>query len=481
MPESPSHKRLRRPIVEAPDLHDVSWWGVDTPPDWRALAGHVVLLDVFSTADVASRHALDETRRLAKRFARDPVVVLGVHTPRFDGEAAERRVVAELRRCGVTWPVARDVERRLWGRYSIKAWPSRVVVDPDGLLVGTVAGEGHEDLVTRAIAQTLAKHRRANNLAPAERRWRPAPLCDEVSAPTLHALEVVGETLYVAGDGVLVEARRVAPDRYAVERAWSEPFVEPRGLAASSSSLFVADRATHVVRRVDLASGDVTRAAGTGQLGEPFARGGQARQVALRSPWGLAWVGGRLVVAQAGGHQLWRFDDPHVGGARIEPWVGRGTRRRVDGEAAQAAFDSPCGLARDGGVLAVADAGSCAVRLVDAGNGEVVTLAGALPGDRDGPRATARLQHPTDVVCGGGYVFVVDALNDRLRVVTRRATAYRDVGHVSTLCGAHGELERPSAAALDADGRVLVAGAGLVAVDPISGEVTPIDVDGLDG
>lgn len=482
--ESPTRKRLRRPIVEAPDLADVPWLGVDVPPDWASLAGHVVVLDVFSTCDVASRHALDETRRLATRFADEPVVVLGVHTPRFPREDDDRRLRGALDEAGVAWPVARDSRRALWERYAIKAWPSRVVVDPDGYIVGVVAGEGQEELLTRAVAQTLEAHRRAANLATAGRfattRSAPRPRDDGLRAPRGLAWLPDGR-LFVAVEAGVVEARRVARGRYAVTRRWREPFVEPRGLCATSTALHVADRAAHVVRTIDLATGDVRTLVGSGALGEPFAAGGSSARVALRSPWGVARLGDRLVVSQAGDHRLWVVE-PRAGTCR--PWVGRGTRRLVDGPAERASFDQPCGLDAGDGVLVVADAGACAVREVAAEGGAVSTLVGRGAGDRDGPRDAARLQWPTDVACRAGFAFVADTLNGRLRVVSRTPTTYRAVGHVATLCGGHGELEEPSAViAADAshDDLVIVADAGrdrLVGVDPVLGACEGLALEG---
>ncbi len=491
-PKTSSQKRLRRPIVEAPSLEAHTWLNVREPPRWRDLAGHIVVLDFFSSGDVGCLHALAESMRLAGRFADEPVVLIGVHTPRFDGERGVGHVRTALERLGVHWPVAVDPERAVWDRYSIKAWPARVVVDPDGYIIGSVAGEGHEELVERAIEQALVSHRRAANLATPAERWmppvpRPAASTSALRFPSGLLARSDG-TLFIADTQHrrVLRTRRVAAHHYAVEQVF-EGFVEPRGLAASPTTLFVADRAQHSVLGVDLSSGAVRTVAGTGQLGTSFALGGPATRTALRSPWGLAWTGAALVVAVAGSHQLWVVKG-EGDAADARPWAGSGVGRLVDATGAAAAFSQPRGLSSAGRTLVVADAASCAVRHVDLLEPHVETLVGRglhAAGDQDGARDVARLQCPSDVALGEGVVFVADTLNHRVRVVARAASTYRDVGHVSTLCGAHGELDEPSALAFCDRGhaaRLLVADTNhhrVVAVDPTTGEVVPVVLDGV--
>jgi sugar lactone lactonase YvrE len=72
-------------------------------------------------------------------------------------------------------------------------------------------------------------------------------------------------------------------------------FCDPAGLAFDRGAVFVADASTQTVRRIDLGTGEVSTLAG-----EPFARGsvdGVGRAARFSSPAGLAFVGGALFVA----------------------------------------------------------------------------------------------------------------------------------------------------------------------------------------
>ena len=72
-------------------------------------------------------------------------------------------------------------------------------------------------------------------------------------------------------------------------------FCDPAGLAFDRGVVFVADASTHTLRRIDLVTGRVSTLAG-----EPFARGsadGVGRAARFSSPAGLALAGGALFVA----------------------------------------------------------------------------------------------------------------------------------------------------------------------------------------
>ena len=48
-------------------------------------------------------------------------------------------------------PVANDANLEIWRRYGAQAWPTRVIIDPAGNLVGTAMGEGNLEGFVNAI------------------------------------------------------------------------------------------------------------------------------------------------------------------------------------------------------------------------------------------------------------------------------------------------------------------------------------------
>lgn len=103
----------------------------------------------------------------------------------------------------------------------------------------------------------------------------------------------------------------------------------------------------------------------------------------------------------------------------------------ADGPAAAARFFMPFGVApTPEGDLVITDYGYGTVRRLSAA-GQVTTIAGkpGVMGYRDGPAADAQFRSPAGVVVGrDGSIFVVDAVNGRVREITPD-------GQVSTLAG----------------------------------------------
>ena len=165
--------------------------------------------------------------------------------------------------------------------------------------------------------------------------------------------------------------------------------------------LFVADESNHAIRAIDLRDGQVTTVAGTGQHGYDRLGGGPGDEMSLSSPWDLALVGQRLWIAMAGTHQLWALD---LATGRIGVAAGTGAESIHDGPLLQATFAQPSGLSASDGVIYVADSESSSIRSVDPGNDRVRRLVGRGLfdfGDIDGVAGQARLQHPLGVAATG--------------------------------------------------------------------------------
>ena len=110
--------------------------------------GRVLILDFWTFCCINCLHVLDELRELEERH-RDTVVVVGVHSPKFVHEAEHQAVVDAVERYGVAHPVLDDPELATWKQYAVRAWPTLVVIDPEGYVVAQHAGEGHAHAIER--------------------------------------------------------------------------------------------------------------------------------------------------------------------------------------------------------------------------------------------------------------------------------------------------------------------------------------------
>ena len=133
-----------RPEVRpAPELAGgVAWLNVTRPLSLADLRGKVVLLDFCTASAINCLHVLPDLRELEAKYA-PALVVIGVHTPRFPSEGATERIRQAVLRDGREHPVVNDRDLQLARAYGVRAWPTTVVIDADGDLIGGVEGEGH--------------------------------------------------------------------------------------------------------------------------------------------------------------------------------------------------------------------------------------------------------------------------------------------------------------------------------------------------
>jgi thiol-disulfide isomerase/thioredoxin len=425
--------------VRAPELRGRGWTGTDRPLTLRALRGRVVLLDFWTAGCVHCVHALDDLRQLEARFG-DDLVVLGVHSPKFDAEGAPGAVAAAAARLGVAHPVLDDADRQSWEQYAVRVWPTLVLVDPDGYVAEVVTGEGHADRLAGAVADLLAAHP-----APGPLPFRRVPLA--ATAPA--GLAVLPDGSVLLADPSAGAVRHLAADLRTV-LAVHGGLAAPRGVAADGDRVLVADAGAHRVLALDPRTGRREPVAGSGRRrvpGDPAA--GPALEVALSAPWDVAVHDGDVVVAGAGSHQLWR-----VAGGRVAVLAGTGAEQLRDGPAGRAYLAQPSALAPAPDRLWFVDAESSALRWYRAG--EVGTSVGTglfASGDADGPAAGALLQHPEGVaVLPDGGVAVADTYNGAVR---RYDPA---TGLVTTL--ARG-LHRPTGLAVRGDALLVTTADGL--------------------
>ncbi|MGW7687555.1 NHL domain-containing thioredoxin family protein [Streptomyces asiaticus] len=468
-----------RARVRAPELIGRGGWlntgGTDLT--LTGLRGRIVILDFWTFCCVNCLHVLDELRELEEKH-RDTVVIVGVHSPKFVHEAEHQAVVDAVERYEVHHPVLDDPELATWKQYAVRAWPTLVVIDPEGYVVAQHAGEGHAHALETLVGQLEAEHAAKGTLRRGDGPYAHpspdhhpstsfAPLLLEPVPTELRfpgkALSLPGGTFLVsdttrhqlvelAADGESVVRRIGAGERGLTDGTSGRArFSEPQGLAPlPDGTVAVADTVNHALRRFDPATGEVSTLAGTGRQwwqGSPTE--GPAREVDLSSPWDVAWFAGRLWIAMAGVHQLWTYD-PEAGTVRAA--AGTTNEGLVDGPAEEAWFAQPSGLAAAEDRLWIADSETSAVRYVERdGKGFTVRTAVGTGlfdfGHRDGAADQALLQHPLGVTAlPDGSVAISDTYNHALR---RYDPA---TGEVSTLAT---DLREPSGAVL-ADGDIVV-------------------------
>ncbi|MQA26863.1 MAG: redoxin domain-containing protein [Micromonosporaceae bacterium] len=434
----------RGPRVRAPELRGRGWLNTGGEPvTLQGLRGKIVLLDFWTFCCVNCLHVLDELRPLEAKYA-DVLVVIGVHSPKFEHERDPEALAAAVERYGVRHPVLDDPELRTWQLYATRAWPTLSVIDPEGYVVATMAGEGHAEGLCRLLAELAAEHEAKGTLRRGDGPYVPPERSDTVLRFPGKVSSGPGRTLLVsdtarhslvelACNGETVLRRIGSGERGRADGdVATARFNEPQGLCVlparvaerAGYDVVVADTVNHLLRGVRLANGDVVTVCGTGRQWrstvdfDPH----DARSVDLSSPWDVVWYpaaddgSGLVIVAMAGIHQLWWFDPVKrtTGG-----YAGTTVEGLHDGPAPEAFLAQPSGLAvsPDGARLWIADAETSAIRYVEDDVVHTVVGAGLFDfGHRDGPAAEALLQHPLGVgALPDGSVAIADTYNGAIR------------------------------------------------------------------
>ncbi|WP_116049560.1 NHL domain-containing thioredoxin family protein [Amycolatopsis palatopharyngis] len=403
------------------------------------LRGRIVLLDFWTSGCINCLHVLDELRPLEEEFA-DVLVTIGVHSPKFLHEGEAAAIEAAVRRYEVHHPVLNDPDLVTWQQYAVKAWPTLVVVDPEGYVVHVAAGEGHAGALRRVLSELVETHEAKGTLRRGGSPYVPAEEhVGDLRFPG-KAVLTPSETLLVADTGNHSIAE-LAPDTTTVLRrfgsgvrggadgtAQEASFAEPSGLAVLPREIaervgydvLVADTAGHRLRGLDLDSGTVRTVAGTGEQWRDGPVDGDGTALDLTSPWDLTWwePAAGVVVAMAGNHTLGLFD-PLTG--RMSRFAGTTVEGLRDGVVTEAFFAQTSGLAATADRLWLADAETSALRWIEP-EGDTFTVRTAIGvdlfsfGHADGPAAEALLQHPLGVAAlPDGSVAVADTYNGAIR------------------------------------------------------------------
>jgi len=435
-------------------------------------------------------------RKLERKYSRE-LVVVGVHSPKFVGEKDTAALAHAVRRLSVGHPVINDRDHRVWREYAVRCWPTLMLVDPRGKLLGIHEGEFALEEMDAALGRMIAELDRAGLLNRRPLSFTAA--CEnEPDRPLFFPGKVLADTpgqrLFVADTGHhrIVELSLDGRVRrtfgggagFADGDPQSARFRSPQGLARVGEWLYVADTENHAVRRIDLQNALVVTVAGTGEQAHGSHRGGPAREVPLNSPWDLAAHDGRLYVAMAGLHQVWEVEPLD----RTMPWVGSGRENIVDGPAEEAQLAQPSGLAlgRAAGALYVADSEVSGIRAIALDGGYVHTVVGTGLfdfGDVDGVGDAVRLQHPLGLASTDGMLYIADSYNHRIKrcdPAARRVTTFLGSGVPGHRDGpgATTQFSEPGGLSF-ADGQLYIADTNNHAIrvcDVATGEVRTLEV-----
>lgn len=487
-----------RQKVRAPELiGGKSWLNVDKPLSLAKLRGKVVLLDFWTYGCINCIHIIPDLKKLEAKYE-DKLVVIGVHSAKFENEGETENIRKVILRYGIEHPVVNDAEFKIWDQYAVRAYPTQVLIDPAGYIVGRFVGEGNFEETNQAIAETVTEFEKKGKLdkTPLEFALERAKVGDlPLAFPGKVTADAKSDRLFIADSNhnriVVTDLKGKLIDVIGNGEAGrkdgdfdSAAFQKPQGMAIKGDVLYVADTENHSIRRIDLKTKKVETIAGTGSLEGFNGFGGKPLETSLRSPWDLSLVGENLYIAMAGSHQIWRLD---LAKNYIEPYAGSRYEARTDGAIKNAAFAQPSGIVSDGKDLFVADSESNIIREINFQKETVETLVGGdlwVFGDKDGAGDDVRLQHPLGIELYDGNVLLADTYNHKIKLLNpekRTVQTFLGTGKSGQIDGKNPTFYEPGGISV-ADNKLYVADTNNQAirvVDLKTKETSTLKIEGL--
>ncbi len=401
----------------APELPNTQWV-LSTPVKLSQLRGKIVLLHFWTYSCINCIHALIEIKRLEEKW-KNELVILSIHSGKFPNEHNLQNLKNAVLKNKITHPVANDPNFQIWELYGISAWPSFVLIDPEGRIIARKVGEGVFEVFDKLIENIVLKSDvkqtlKQEKIGIIKENFLKIPNT-YLYFPSKIAISISGRELYISNSGVnniLVVHTQTGSileeigggEGFEDGSFLNAKFSNPQGLFYKNETLFVADTKNHAIRKVDLVKKQVST----------IMKPKKNERNYPRSPWDITSRNSDLLVAMAGEHQIWLLDSQN----NFKSYVGSGQEDLGDENAKNARLAQPSAIINYEDKIYFLDSETSSLRVYDPKQDQVVTLIGKglfQFGDVDGKQNLALMQHPLGIAAEGQKIFIADTYNHKIK------------------------------------------------------------------
>lgn len=430
------------------------WLNTSRPLTAEDLKGRILLLDFWTFCCINCIHVIPDLKYLEEKFGSD-LTVIGVHSAKFKNEKDTENIRSAILRYDLSHPVVNDFDFSIWQKFGVRAWPTFILINPQGTIEQVYSGEGNRAEAEADIEEMRNKYAGKFVTAPL-----PIALEKDKAPPSVLSfpgkLDSGGGKLFASDssnhrvvamslEGEITEIIGSGKAGFKDGGFATAEFNTPQGVLYKDGLLYIADTGNHTLRVADFKTRTVATLAGTGKQGyERSVKNMPGLQTPLASPWDLAFYPDdkHIVIAMAGTHQLWSYD---IEKKTVSVIAGNGRESIDDGKYPYNSLSQPSGLSATGGKLYFVDSETSSLRVYE--NGEVKTLIGSGLFDfgfKDGAKGAALMQHAIGVFADETGVYVADSYNHSIRCYDPKT------GELTTFAG-HGARGNKDGAAAQAE------------------------------
>jgi thiol-disulfide isomerase/thioredoxin len=168
---TPKEVRLFEGDVTAPEFPSgIEWLNSSGPLTLRQFRGKFVLLDFWTYCCINCLHLVPDLQKLEQKYSKE-LVVIGVHSAKFENEKQSSQILEAIVRYGVHHPVANDDGLEIWRRYAIEGWPTLVLINPDGKIIGRLSDEQGYASLDPILAKAAPYFAGKGRLHPSSVQW----------------------------------------------------------------------------------------------------------------------------------------------------------------------------------------------------------------------------------------------------------------------------------------------------------------------
>jgi hypothetical protein len=192
-------------------------------------------------------------------------------------------------------------------------------------------------------------------------------------------------------------------------------FKNPYGITTDGTNLYVADTGNSTIRKIVIASRAVTTIAGA--AGNPSFANGKGTAARFNGTYAITTDGANLYIADGNNSLIRKMV---LATEEVTTLAGKvGVPGSNDGIGDLAAFNTPAGITTDGTNLYVSDANNYLIRKIVIATKEVITLAGTagVSGSANGTGTAARFNLPVGITSDGFNLYIGDSANNSIRKI----------------------------------------------------------------